>query len=104
MVVTNSKVDHRGTGVLLLLSLIVPVFFFLDIMVGSYYISLPEIFNGIFQPESTDSQIVLIINQFRIPKALTAILAGAALSVAGLQMQTVFRNPLAGRCGNGSPE
>ena len=96
MVVTNSKVDHRGTGVLLLLSLIVPVFFFLDIMVGSYYISLPEIFNGIFQPESTDSQIVLIINQFRIPKALTAILAGAALSVAGLQMQTVFRNPLAG--------
>jgi iron complex transport system permease protein len=82
--------------VLLLLLLLVPVFFLLDLMVGSYYIPIPEIAKAIFRPEITDSQIALIINQFRIPKALTAILAGAALSVAGLQMQTVFRNPLAG--------
>lgn len=37
-----------------------------------------------------------ILSQFRLPKALTAILAGSALSVSGLQMQTMFRNPLAG--------
>jgi iron complex transport system permease protein len=38
---------------------------------------------------------VTIINDFRLPKALTATLAGAALGVSGLQMQTLFRNPLA---------
>ena len=93
---TNRIDGNRGTRVLLLLLLLVPVFFLLDLMVGSYYIPIPEIAKAIFRPEITDSQIALIINQFRIPKALTAILAGAALSVAGLQMQTVFRNPLAG--------
>ena len=38
----------------------------------------------------------LILHEIRLPKAITAILAGAALSVAGLIMQTLFRNPLAG--------
>lgn len=93
---TNSRVVNHGTYVLLLLSLLVLVFFLLDLMVGSYTISFHEILKAIFRSENADSQIILIINQFRIPKALTAILAGSALSVAGLQMQTVFRNPLAG--------
>ena len=39
-----------------------------------------------------ESEILL---NFRLPKALTAIIAGASLSVAGLMMQTLFRNPLA---------
>lgn len=37
-----------------------------------------------------------IILQFRLPKALAAMLAGSALAVSGLQMQTLFQNPLAG--------
>lgn len=86
----------RGFRVLLFLSLLLPLFFLADLFIGSYYISIPEILKTIFRPENADSQVVLIINQFRIPKAITAILSGAALSVAGLQMQTVFRNPLAG--------
>lgn len=86
----------RAFRLLLLLSLLVLLFFLADLLVGSYYISIPDILKVIFHSENADTQIVLIINQFRIPKALTAILAGAALSVAGLQMQTVFRNPLAG--------
>ena len=92
----NKNNSSRSFRLLLLLSLLVPIFFLLDLLVGSYYISIPDILKAIFSPESADSQVVLIINQFRIPKAFTAILAGAALSVAGLQMQTVFRNPLAG--------
>ena len=95
-VVKNTKKSTRGYKVLLLLSLLVPVFFLIDLLVGSYYLSVPEILKAIFRTENADSQVILIINQFRIPKAVTAILAGAALSVAGLQMQTVFRNPLAG--------
>ena len=88
--------NKRALRWLLLLSLLVPLFFLADLLVGSYYISISDILKAIFRSENLDSQIVLIVNQFRIPKALTAILAGAALSVAGLQMQTVFRNPLAG--------
>ena len=38
-----------------------------------------------------------ILHSIRFPKAITAILAGAALSVSGLIMQTLFRNPLAGQ-------
>ena len=86
----------RGVRILLLFSLLLPLFFLLDLLVGSYSISVAEIFKVIFRSENANSQVVLIINQFRIPKAITAILSGAALSVAGLQMQTVFRNPLAG--------
>ena len=37
-----------------------------------------------------------IMHSIRLPKAITAILAGGALSVSGLMMQTLFRNPLAG--------
>ena len=95
-VLINKNKSSRSIQLLLLLSLLVPIFFLLDLLVGSYYISIPDILKAIFRPENSDTQVALIINQFRIPKAFTAILAGAALSVAGLQMQTVFRNPLAG--------
>ena len=43
-----------------------------------------------------DTNIETIIYKFRIPKAITALTVGIALSVSGLQMQTVFRNPMAG--------
>jgi len=96
LVVNRNYRNSYSVRVLLFLTLLVPLFFLLDLLVGSYYISMPAILKAIFRPENADSQVVLIINNFRIPKAITAILAGSALSVAGLQMQTVFRNPLAG--------
>jgi len=88
--------NNRGYRILVLLSLLVPLFFLMDLLVGSFYISVPDILKAIFHFDHADPQVIMIINQYRIPKAFTAILAGAALSVAGLQMQTVFRNPLAG--------
>ncbi len=96
VVVNSVSMNSRGLRMLVLLSVLVPLFFLADLLVGSYYISIPEILKAIFRSENADTQVLLIINQFRIPKAITAVLAGAALSVAGLQMQTVFRNPLAG--------
>ena len=45
---------------------------------------------------SDGSPVNDIVTQIRLPKAITAILCGAGLSVAGLLMQTLFRNPLAG--------
>ncbi len=63
--------------------------FLLDICCGSVFISLRELFVA----EGVYHQILL---DLRLPKAITAILAGSALSVTGLMMQTLFRNPLAG--------
>ena len=45
---------------------------------------------------NTDSNFETIILKFRLPKAITALIVGIALSLSGLQMQTVFRNPMAG--------
>ncbi len=85
----------KGKGFFLLF-LILVLFFIIDLLVGSVPISLFQSFSTLFHPASADPQIASILFQFRIPKAITAITAGAALSVAGLQMQTVFRNPIAG--------
>lgn len=69
--------------------------FFLSVSLGSVDISLRYIFKHFFG--SQDNQVwSTIIQNFRIPKALTALLAGSALAISGLQMQTLFRNPLAG--------
>ena len=63
----------------------------LDVCCGSIWISPLSTFNS--QLSTLHSQLLLYL---RLPKMLTAILAGASLSVAGLMMQTLFRNPLAG--------
>lgn len=65
----------------------------LDICSGSRFIAAWRYLFGAVDTDSVDARILLNI---RLPKALTAVVAGAALSVSGLMMQTLFRNPLAG--------
>ena len=67
----------------------------LDIMIGSANLPLSEILNA-FSGNSDNIIYREIIINHRLPKAITAILAGASLSVAGVLMQTLFHNPLAG--------
>ena len=88
--------DKRIIVVLFSLLILVIVFFILDLCLGSYYISPARLLSTLFSKISAEDQNIIIIYQYRIPKAVTAILAGAALSVSGLQMQTIFRNPMAG--------
>jgi iron complex transport system permease protein len=83
-----------GLGFVFLTALLV-ILFMLDLLLGSVRISLFQSISTLFHPSESDPQIAAILFQFRIPKAITAVLAGAALSVAGLQMQTIFRNPVA---------
>lgn len=71
------------------------IFFCLDILLGSVRIPLDEVIKIIFGASSSNNTWVTIITEFRVPKAITAILAGSSLSVCGLLMQTYFRNPLA---------
>jgi iron complex transport system permease protein len=76
------------------LSALTVILFLADLAFGSIHISLQEILSIISgNGEDVISSEILI--NFRLPKAITAIIAGAALSVAGLMMQTLFRNPLA---------
>jgi iron complex transport system permease protein len=76
------------------LLLLVLIFFILDILFGSVSIKASEVIRAIFT--STDNNIETIVLRFRLPKAITALTVGVALSLSGLQMQTVFRNPMAG--------
>jgi iron complex transport system permease protein len=77
-----------------LLFVLVICFFLFDIIFGSVSIKPAEVFRVLFN--HTDSFYETIIMKFRLPKAATALLVGVALSISGLQMQTVFRNPMAG--------
>ena len=63
---------------------------------GSVIIPVKQIFLALFGFSESNETFRTIVLDFRLPKALTAVLTGAALSLSGLQMQTVFRNPLAG--------
>ena len=81
---------RKNTYIFIALSLLLLLLALLDTCSGSVWIS-PLSLNT--QHSTLNSQLLL---HLRLPKMLTAILAGASLSVAGLMMQTLFRNPLAG--------
>ncbi len=68
----------------------------LDLSFGQVSIPIKDVFNTIFSSNTTHTTWDYIILNFRIPKAITAILVGIGLSISGLLMQTLFRNPLAG--------
>ena len=76
------------------LTIVLILFFILDLFLGSVSIRPGEIVKAIFN--NTDDTTRTILIQFRLPKAITALLVGIALSISGLQMQTLFRNPMAG--------
>lgn len=72
----------------------VVIFFLLDLFLGSVSIRFTEVLRSFFTSANTDFETIVI--KFRLPKAITAVIVGVALSLSGLQMQTVFRNPMAG--------
>ena len=78
---------RRNWYIFALLGVLAVLLFCLDVCSGSVWISP---FGELTPMENR------ILHAIRLPKALTSILAGAALSVSGLVMQTLFRNPLAG--------
>ncbi len=85
----------RTTILFTLLSIVALAMFIVDIAVGSVNLSLDSVL-GVLTGSTTQSTIRSIVIDIRLVKAIMAIFAGAALSLSGLQMQTLFRNPLAG--------
>ncbi|NMB36450.1 MAG: iron ABC transporter permease [Bacteroidales bacterium] len=82
---------------MLLLALSILVLLMLNLFLGSVSIPFRSIWNILWGMNDGESIIWHnIVMKSRVPQALTAMVAGAGLAVSGLQMQTVFRNPLAG--------
>ncbi len=80
-------------GLLLLTTLFVAI---LNISLGSVAIPAKEVFAALINGKTSNETWQFIIQNVRLPKTITAILVGSGLSVSGLLMQTLFRNPLAG--------
>ncbi len=79
-----------------LMILLIVVLFALNILVGSVSIPTSDVWHILWGGEDVKPSWQYIILESRLPQALTALLAGGALAVSGLMLQTAFRNPLAG--------
>ena len=77
-----------------MLTVLCAVLFVVDIAVGSVAIPLSEVVSALFGGGSEEVRSIVL--DIRLVRAIVAVLAGAALSVSGLEMQVLFRNPLAG--------
>ena len=90
------KIQSRSIFIIYILGLLLIVLFLLDIRLGSISITFSDMLSHLMGRTELSEQQVLILTKFRLPRIATALMAGAALPVCGLQMQTLFRNPLAG--------
>jgi iron complex transport system permease protein len=88
--------QKRNTILFFLLTVGLVLLFFVNISFGSITIPFKEIYTSLTGGQASKSTWEYIIINYRLPKAITAILVGMGLSISGLLMQTLFRNPLAG--------
>ncbi len=82
----------KGT-IFLLLSVLVVIMFLLNIFHGTVYVKPSEVLNVLLCRETNDISVIILYSRF--PQACVALLAGAAIAVSGLILQTFFLNPLA---------
>lgn len=87
---------HSNLWRMLLLVVLIALFFLLNLLLGSVAIPVDSIWNILTKQGHEPVAWQNIVWKSRLPQALTALAAGAGLAISGLQMQTVFRNPLAG--------
>ncbi len=80
----------------LILTILLIVCFFANISLGSVSIPVKDVFNSLLGNTIENEAWQHIIQNYRLPKAFTAVLVGSGLGISGLLMQTLFRNPLAG--------
>jgi len=90
--ILKKYINHKTSILVALLF----IFIFLDIFLGSVNFSTKEFASIISDFGNSTSPKSMIIWNYRIPKMLTSLVAGMALPLSGLLMQTIFRNPLSG--------
>lgn len=87
---------NRNTTLFIFLTIGVAVLFLTNISLGSISIPIKSLIKVFFGESSGKDTWDYILINYRLPKAITAVLVGMGLSISGLLMQTLFRNPLAG--------
>lgn len=87
--------NKRSIGLILALVLLLPAAIILHFSCGEISLSFSDLLDAFQSYDSSNAQHV-VVREFRLPRILMAIIAGAGLSVSGLLMQTLFNNPLAG--------
>ena len=97
MSATSPNIERRKTAPILLISIGIAavglLLFVMNLCFGSVSIPMKEIWAAVFGGEESTYRAIVL--DYRLPQAITALLAGIGLSVSGLLMQTLFRNPLA---------
>jgi iron complex transport system permease protein len=86
---------RRETAVLVALVTTLTLVFLLSLALGSTSIPVMRVVKALMHPSDEADSFAMVVTRIRLPRSVTATLAGAALGIAGLQMQTLFRNPLA---------
>lgn len=86
----------KNTFLFILLSGLVVILFFANLWYGSVLLAWNQVWNALSFQDMQDSYTKIIVVEYRLPQAITAMAVGMALGVAGLLLQTLFRNPLAG--------
>lgn len=89
------KLIVRRAAIVAGLALLCVVALVIDMVTGPSSLGVAEVLQGLFNPEALSAPQQAIIRQVRLPHALMALLVGAALSLAGSEMQTLLDNPLA---------
>lgn len=84
----------RSIGFLIGLGILLIIVFLLSLQAGSYQTSISELIKGIFG-RASDNKINLVIQNSRLPRICTALIAGAGLGITGCILQAILRNPLA---------
>ncbi len=87
---------ERNILLFAILGVILLFLFATNISLGSISIPIADVFNSLIGKTASKASWEFIIFDYRLPKAITAVLVGMALSISGLLMQTLFKNPLAG--------
>ncbi|MBO7764567.1 MAG: iron chelate uptake ABC transporter family permease subunit, partial [Bacteroidales bacterium] len=87
--------NRRNTILFAVLSIALLLLFILDVAIGAVSIPLSEVWRALVGGD-VDPTTAKIVKDIRLVKAVVAVATGVALSLSGLLMQTLFRNPLAG--------
>ncbi len=89
------EITVRKFVIILMTMSAIVIFFLIDVMTGPALISIREVISTILSPAASDQSVNVIVWTYRLPVALTAIVIGASLGLAGANMQTILDNPLA---------
>ncbi|MEQ4617705.1 MAG: iron ABC transporter permease [Corticimicrobacter sp.] len=92
---TYGRRVHFKVGVLLALLVALCLSLVADIGYGPTQLSLSEVLQAIVSPDGVERTVRVVVWDMRLPMALMAVLCGAALALAGAQMQTILDNPMA---------